>query len=133
MMVGETTETDHSSRRGWTRVSFWIECELLERWWGLYLRCMVFARTESAFNSGIGDLFNSELRAYLPPPSSFLAGRANGGSGFRISEISERNSIYSIRNPDQTGKVLVSDWITNTRYDYELREKIIRQHGSSTF
>ena len=35
-----------------------------------------------------------------------------------------------MRNPDQTGKVLVSDWITNTRYDYELREKIIRQHGS---
>ena len=50
--------------------------------------------------------------------------------GLLISEISERNSNYSIRNPDQTGKVLVSDWITNSRYDYELREKLIRQHGS---
>ena len=71
------------------------------------------------------------IPTHEPPLDELLPGRAGpGGSGFLISEISERNSNYSIRNPDQTGKVLVSDWITNTRYDYELREKIIRQHGS---
>ena len=37
---------------------------------------------------------------------------------------------YSIRNPEQTGNVLVSDSITNTSYDYELREKSMRQYGS---
>ena len=33
-------------------------------------------------------------------------------------------------NPEQTWKVLVSDWITNTRYDYELRDKTIRRQMS---
>ena len=53
-----------------------------------------------------------------------LPGRAGpGGSGFLISEISERNSNYSIRSSEQTGKVLVSDWITNTRYVTNFEKK----------
>ena len=71
------------------------------------------------------------IPTHEPPLDQLLPGPAGpGGSGFLISEISERNSNYSICNPDQTGKKLVSDWITNTRYDYELRERIMRQHGS---
>ena len=47
-----------------------------------------------------------------------------------IFGIFEINSDYSMYNPEQTWKVLVSDWITNTRYDYELRDKTIRRQMS---
>ena len=52
------------------------------------------------------------------------------GSGFIISEISERNSNYSIRSSEQTGNVAILDWITNTNHDYAASRKTMRQYGS---